>query len=315
MPNMSSDNPVVAIAVADLHITAEAPIARSGEPSWPAVLKRQFDQLKQLAFLHGVPIICAGDVFDRWNTSAEGISLALEHMPRMFAVPGQHDLPYHSLEGIGRSAYGVLMRAGKIENLEPGKPRVFGCAGSTRPIRLHGYPWGVPVQSQNRVKGDKCLEIAVVHAYCWTENFKHQGAADSSKVSNFNLKGFDTAVFGDNHKPFTISTQGCDVSNCGGFFRRKSDEMSHHPTFTLIREDGSITLQPVVVKEDIFIAKAAKDVPTAEELLGVAEFVESLNTENKHSFDFVEALKIYRETHKLSPVASKLLHQLTNDSE
>jgi len=319
MSDLSSENPVVAIAVSDLHITADSPIARSGEPSWAEVLKRQFDQLKQISFEHSAPIICAGDIFDRWNTPAEGISLALEYMPRVYAVPGQHDLPYHSLEGIHRTAYGVLMRAGKIENLEQGSPRVVAGPPGCRPLRLHGYPWGTIAapKTQNPPRKDSgCLEIAVVHAYCWFKEAKHPEAAPMSELSCFGqvLKGFDVAVFGDNHKPFNAQTQtGCQVINCGSFFRRKSDEYLHQPRVGLIHQDGSIESLLLDVSKDIGVAESKEKWPTTKELLSVSEFVENLRPTNKHSFDFVEALRIYRETHKLSAAASKLLHQLTKD--
>lgn len=312
MPDLSSDNPVIALAVADLHLTAEAPIARSGEPSWEEVVRRQFEELKQLSFSHGtVPILCAGDVFDKWNASAETINLALSHMPRMFAVPGQHDLPYHELSEVHKTAFGVLVKAGKLE-LVVGR-RVVGVPGVGSFV-LHGYPWGVPVEGVSSGDSELTPHIAIIHAYCWNGNAKHPEASERSELRRFKLKGLQTAIFGDNHKSFDALHQDCRVFNCGGFFRRKSDEICHRPRVGMIRLDGSVETHYLDTSKDIFVSTTAKDFPKTEELVGVAEFVEGLTTMEKGSVDFVEALEVFQKTHRLSPVASRLLRQLTDES-
>lgn len=312
MSDLSSDNPVIALAVADLHITSEPPISRSGEPSWEAVIQRQFRDLRSLQKQHdNVPILCAGDVFQKWNSDAETINLALTYLPQMIAIPGQHDLPYHALNELKKTAFGVLEKAGKIVYVE-GSLEVQGPGGS---FSVHGFPWGVsvaPLPAEKKKKGH--LHIALIHAYCWNGNAKHLGASEQSEVKNFDLKGYDVAVFGDNHKSFDSTQQRCIVFNCGGFFRRNSDEVVHRPRVGLIHRDGSVESHFLDITQDVFLSKTGKDYPKAEEFLSVAEFVEELTTMKKGSINFIESLEVYQKTHKLSPMASQLLHQLINES-
>jgi len=82
----------------------------------------------------------------------------------------------------------------------------------------------------------------------------------------------------------------------------------------MIHLDGSVETHCLDTSKDIFVSTTAKDSPKTEELVGVAEFVEGLTTMEKGSVDFVEALEVYQKTHELSPVAARLLRQLTDES-
>jgi hypothetical protein len=116
----------IAVLCSDIHLSLKQPPCRADD--WLSVQKGYLVQLKSLACAakelwlgnrnttgRPIPILCAGDIFDKWNSPPELIRFALEHLPDgMICVPGQHDLPNHSFEEIHRSAYGVLREAGKI---------------------------------------------------------------------------------------------------------------------------------------------------------------------------------------------------------
>lgn len=110
----------MAVLCGDLHLSEKAPVARWREKDeWYGAMARALDELSELSRSYASPIICAGDVFDRWKASPALIHFALTNLPvDMHCIPGQHDLPYHSLENMNESAYGVLVKAGKIEHLE-----------------------------------------------------------------------------------------------------------------------------------------------------------------------------------------------------
>lgn len=96
---------VIAVLCSDIHLCHTCPPARSNEPNWYDAMARTLDELAGIASHYYVPILCAGDVFDRWNSPPELINFAIKHLPPMHCIPGQHDLPNHSLEDIRRSAY------------------------------------------------------------------------------------------------------------------------------------------------------------------------------------------------------------------
>lgn len=230
---------VLAVLISDLHLSHHPPLARAGDDDWYAVQAKYLGQLRGIAAEAGdAPVVIAGDVFDRWNSPAELISLALRHLPaRVYALPGQHDLPYHAYADVRKSAFWTLVEAGRVVPLEPGRPV---CAGD---VRLHGFPWKEPIVPLGE-RGGLCLEVAVCHAYACTERTAHGGAgAAAGMVKSYRdrLRGYDVAHFGDNHKSFLVHLDhGCTVFNPGTFFRRRSDERGHRPHAGLLLAGGGV---------------------------------------------------------------------------
>jgi DNA repair exonuclease SbcCD nuclease subunit len=110
----------VACCVADLHLSERVPAARGESPAeWLETQANYLRQIDDIARSLGVPVLIAGDVFDRWNAPAELINFAIDHMPTgVLSVPGNHDLPNHDLDQIERSAYWTLVRAGALSYLD-----------------------------------------------------------------------------------------------------------------------------------------------------------------------------------------------------
>jgi len=86
---------VLAILMADIHLSLKAPIWRSAEPDWLDAQARPLKEVKLLQDKYKCPVICAGDIFDRsrktadgWNAPAELINYAIEYLPDdMYAIP------------------------------------------------------------------------------------------------------------------------------------------------------------------------------------------------------------------------------------
>jgi len=301
---------VIAILCADLHLSHKPPVARSDEPDWYGSMARQLNQVADLARLHQAPVVCAGDVFDKWNSPPELINFAINHLPKMFAVPGQHDLPHHNYDEIHKSAYGTLVEAGVIENLEPDRCRIV-----LPDLVLVGFPWGHPIKPLTDTvceNGDSLVHLAVVHEYCWIGTNKYPNASrkQSSTAHRKKLKGFNAAVFGDNHKGFlTISADGLNLLNCGGFMRRRTDEVEHHPKVGLLHRNGSIAMHQLDCSEDIIITNG-KQVKQTDE--NISEFIGELNSMYDLGLDFEKAVGTYLETHTLTPKTVKLVRKALN---
>ena len=56
---------VLAIFLADIHLSLKAPLWRSAEPDWLGAQVRTLEEVRELHELHKCPVICAGDIFDR----------------------------------------------------------------------------------------------------------------------------------------------------------------------------------------------------------------------------------------------------------
>jgi hypothetical protein len=250
-------SPVLAICVADIHLSHNPPVARSAEKDWYAAMRRQLRQLRDLALECSsgtnppVPILFAGDIFDNgWKGSKcppSLINFAVKHLPKGYGVPGQHDLENHRYEEMKHSAYGVLVQAGVITNIPPGEPIMVSSPYSPAPFRLHGFPWGCPVESL-KDSCDPLVEIAVVHDYVWMKDYGYADAPEEKRVKNLmpKAKGYDVIICGDNHVSFSAH----QLFNCGSFFRRTSTEKQHRPSAGLIHADGTVTRHFFNVSED-----------------------------------------------------------------
>ena len=279
--------PPVAILCSDLHLCERLPSARGeSQEAWFGVIGGYLDQINDIA--DGVPVVCAGDVFDRWDSSANLINFVISKMPHMWAVSGQHDAPHHRYEDIRKSAYWTLVEAGKITNLEPGKP----CAIS-KGLVAWGFPWGFPLRPLEKRVPKSATHLAVAHRYLWDDRAGgHPGAtADThARATAALLKGFDVALLGDNHNPFANTVHGVFLYNHGLTIRRRRDERDYVPEVGLLYADATIERVPLDTSGDLWADEPAPDAAPsvdARELVSLlresADAIESFSDTLRHA--------------------------------
>lgn len=277
---------VLAAFVSDLHLSHVPPRARAME-DWYEVMHRYLMQLNDLLDL-GVPLVCAGDLFDSWKQPPELLNFLLDSLPEMIAIPGQHDLPHHRYEDWHKSAFGTMVKARRVHMLLPGMPTTI----FDRRLVLHGFPWGTPITPLKKDPRDKHLwHVAVCHSYIWTQGRSYPGAPKSKSVHSYRrkLKGYHAAFFGDNHKGFVtevISPSRCVIVNCGGFFRRKTDEVRHVPKVSMLMEDGTVKRIPLDTSADII----SEPVSTTKAAVDLDSFLKELRGLAVDTLDFREAI-------------------------
>lgn len=245
------------------------------------------------------PIIIAGDIFDDgWRPikcPPELINFVINELGQIkqpiYAIPGQHDLPYHRYEDIKKSAYWTLVQAGVIENLNPGMIMVG------EHFRLYGYPWGLkpnynlPLEAKN----DGRVNIAVVHDYCWKDGHSFPGAPPDKHVDDQMklLQGFDTVVFGDNHIPWIHYSLGASyhVINCGTFIRRHRDD-TPKPRVHFIFDGGRVGYEFLNTAQD----KPMVDIPASvldKKEFNADELLEMFTIFRDVKLDFKQVLEQY----------------------
>lgn len=302
---MRSKDKVIAILGSDLHLSHKCPAVRMAEPSWYNAMKRVCVELRELSVRHGnCPIIVAGDIFDRWNSPPELINWALRHMPKIWAVPGQHDLAYHRLAGIRKTAYWTLVEAKIIRHLD--RPKAVG------EDNLIAYPcaWGQEIKKLNPSRGN-VVHLLVAHQYIWANSSNSfKGAPTANKVSSMRnlLSGYTAAVFGDNHKGFLTDAGNCHVLNGGTMMRRKADEITYRPHVGLLYSDGSIDLHYLNTSADKFLDNKS----IAERLeahLDATDLLDDLRgLSEKDEMDFEDAVRNYIKSNpRLSPKVHQIL--------
>lgn len=289
---------VIAVLCSDIHLSEKPPTARSAEPDWFAAQLRALDELRSVAEEYDVPVVCAGDVFDAWKSNPSVINFALDNLPTMYACPGQHDLPNHSMEEIERSAYWTLVIAGVIKDIDvPSEMKGF--------VLLHGFPWGKKIEPVERSAG--WINLAVIHRYVYTRGrLAYPGAPKEQRLAVMaeQLAGYDAAVFGDNHSGFVAKAGDCNVINTGCLIRRKQDERDYRPQVGLLNDDGTITQYFLDTSQDKWADPV--DVPVGAGM-DASEFLDDLKSLGADSLDFRAVVKQRLDANDADPAVRRLV--------
>ena len=311
--NRTADK-VVAIFCSDIHLRLRPPIARIDEPDWFKAMARPLIEISNLAGKHEAIIICAGDVFDKWNSPPELTNFALTYLSEfinMCSIPGQHDLPLHNFDLIEKSAYHTLVLAGKISSLVPSYTVLI----NKKPeIRIIGFPWGSPIKKPDWFGDRKDVKlIAVAHQYAWVDGYNYPNAPEEGKISKARkeLQDFDVVVFGDNHKGFLTKCGNTTIFNCGGLMRMKSDEVHNKPMVGLLYESGEI--KPHYLDIDNEIITTVEPTKVLEEDLELKDFIEELCQLQEMGLDFREAMKRVLEEKKPSQEVKEIILKAMED--
>lgn len=319
MPNVLPTSDIVAILSSDIHLSHYPPVSRSVEQNWYEAMLRQLVELESLSMKYDAPVIYGGDVFNSWDNPAELVNFAIAHLPKGYAIPGQHDLKHHRIEDIKRTSFWTLVESGILTLLDASNPIEHGKGNKC--IRLWGFPWNrkvVPLAHNNPL----CLEIAVIHAYIWTQNTGYPGAPEKNRLKEWVklLKGYDVALFGDNHTSLSYNTQrnkeDVVIFNPGGFYRRRSDEVNHYPMVGLLHFDGTIDKHYLESSDDKFI-DVKQDVEIMSGGLGIvlAPFLKELSEMSDNKLDFIEAvLRFLRDCNIEQDVRGYILQAVEDES-
>lgn len=255
-PMPLTDSEVVAVACSDVHFWPTPPVARSVEPDWLGAQARPLDEIKALQKIHHCPVVIAGDIFHHYDPAPELVNWLLDNLPDdCYAVAGNHDLVNNRLADLHKTAYGTLVRAGRLTHLERLQPVYL------RGLTLWGFSWGeevVPCPS-----GDVTpfgIHVAVVHKYVWREGSTFPGAKAGAHVSALykELRGYHAAVIGDNHAGFLADNQTPVIFNGGTLMRRRQDERDYKPAVGLLHADGTMTRYLLDCSQDVFLEPTEK---------------------------------------------------------
>lgn len=280
------DDTVEAIGLSDVHLSLRPPIARAEEPDWLLAQARVWKQVARFARSHGnCPILCAGDLFDKSVMPPELINWALDTLPILYAIPGNHDLPSHRADLEHRSAYGTLVRAGKVVPLGP-KPQCFST------LAVYGKPFNGPVPKRVPFPADDLglKHVLVTHQFLWVPGTEHPGARKEDRLRKCpkRWRSFDIVLVGDNHQAFKRKfANGTRVVNPGTLMRRKSNEADYETRVALLWRSGKVTWQRLGHKHEVL--SVLEGIPKDYDINDA--FVEDLQQLEASSLSFRDALR------------------------
>jgi predicted phosphodiesterase len=302
-PPESGEGTVAAIMVSDTHFSHDPPRARSGEKDWYGCMGRQLKELRELQEKYRCPVLHAGDLFDRWNSPHELVNFLMDRLPlQLYAVCGNHDLPNHRIEDIGRSAFWTLCRAGRIT------PLMVNAPVGTGSLRLWGFPAGWERMSlvidPRKAPGSLALDVAVCHGYLYRRRSEaHPKAAESGKLSRWKalFAKFDAAVTGDNHATWKAvfrvwKKRKVRIFNPGAMYRRDADQQEQRPVCGLLLPDGRIKVHRFDCRLDVLSETGAETNNNGEGIDLAAFIAELRKNSEKSALDFRESVKRYLDS-------------------
>lgn len=301
-----SADKVVAIACSDLHLSVKPPVWRSNEPDWYEAMARPLQKLRAIQEQYGVPVLCAGDIFDNWACNPELINFAIKNLPKkMYAIPGQHDLPLHSKRDIRKSAYYTLVLSGVVKH-----PSNLHCEY----FRVYGFDYG------EEITPPPCpddFNIALVHQYLWTDGKGYKGCPKEGNVSSKNLKTlrkYNIVISGDNHQGFIEKVGKTTFCNCGSMMRTHADQRDYQPCFYLIHKYGEVESVPLDCSKDVCLAETNK-IQEARSMEVLEDFFDEMRKLGNSGVDFVKALNIQMEKNDISPEVTRFVRGVLEEAK
>jgi DNA repair exonuclease SbcCD nuclease subunit len=297
---------VIAILLADIHLTLNAPIWRSAEEDWFEAMKRPLDEIKSLQEKYDCPILFAGDLFTRWNSTPELINFALKYLPeQMWGIPGQHDLPLHNYDDIDKSAFQTVMFASRLHYMHPNTPIIVEKDLKKHKMLVFSFPYGFKIKPI-KARTDDHIYIALAHEYVWIKGHNYTGAPEENRLGrnaaeyrDGRWKGYDLVVYGDNHKGFMVKPPSSTTFfNCGSMMRTNSDQIEYKPAVGLLHSNGRVARYYLDTSEDKFLDISKKAL--GEDTLDMRALLKELEKLDSADLDFTELVQEYLKRNKIN---------------
>lgn len=300
---------LIASCIGDLHLSTKPPIFRSVEENWVKTQEGYLTQVADFVRANSIPLFLAGDIFDKPDVAPEIITVAIRSFVglNLFACAGNHDLHFHRLDQLHRSAYGTLVEAGILRNLEPYMPgEILHPKGH---MRIWGFACDVEIKPVFS-KSEDYFDIALIHDMIWEGNKGYTGAPDSKHVKSHlkNLQNYSLAIFSDNHIPFEYYPEDPElpiIFNCGCFSIRKSSERNYKPSIGLIYSDGSVGRHYLNISQDKYLE--VEEIENLIESIGANSFTEALLELGDCALDFAAYIKHLLNKEKVDTRVKELI--------
>lgn len=289
------------IITSDLHLRDSTPKCRTDD--YFAAQARKIAFLKEVQHKYMIPILDAGDTFDKWKSSPFIERWAIENLPTfidgseaIITIPGNHEMPGRNINFLDKSSL-LVIEAARIVNVL----KVAGLPFMLRAFAIYGYPYGseiIPITKENKFVCKK--RIAIIHDMIYHKEKLPPGVLGTKATSLLRkLKQFDLIITGHNHKPFTTEHNGRLLINPGSMMRAKADQVEHRPRFYLWYADTN-TCEAVFypIEKDVISRKHIDIIKRKDKR--TAAFVARVNDVYEVGFSFEKNMESYFKANKES---------------
>jgi hypothetical protein len=249
--------PPTLIALADLHLCSGRPAAWAFD-----ILPAQVRALRVAALLSrfaDCPLLLAGDIFDEPRPRPEVITAAEEALAgagEVVAIPGQHDLPNHSLALYRESGLRTLEAARILRVLLPGRSSFL----SKDVLGIDGFGFGVELETKPEQSG---AEVALVHQLAWHKAPPFPTAPKEGSAARIykRLSPYRLILCGDNHQRFAVRFGSTWLVNLGSLLPMARPQANHVPAALMWwgKEEGVIRWFSLPLPRDPWLLPEGKE--------------------------------------------------------
>ena len=274
------------ILTADWHLREDQPTCRTDD--------FQVTQWEKVRFVLGVAkknkaeVIVAGDLFHKARPGYSVVCRLIKELQEadivLNCIPGNHDLPSHSLQQIEASGYGIMAASGWVNDLQ--SVNLFG-----KKTVVYAWPWTAEISNPQADAKNK-VNIAVLHALvfdsnevpeCWTI----QETMWTPDLLRGTIPGADLIVTGHHHKTLLdMGKMGKQiVLNPGSLMRQTADQKDHEPVIFLFDPNKrSLKAIEIPIKAGVVSSAHIEAISKRDER--VDKFVNSLSSSYESGLDF-----------------------------
>lgn len=297
---MRTEKPT-AILSGDIHLRDDQPECRT-DNYWKAQETKVHFLRELQESNNNIPLLVAGDLFDKWNPSYELVTWAIENLPRyLVTVAGNHDLKNNSIALFRKTALAVLGASSRVFALYQGG--THDIAHSTHPlVRVYGFSLGEEARRGRRGSREVRSRIALVHDMVWQSKKPYPGAPPSGEASRYlkEHEGFDLVLTGDNHKCFTqkIGDTNRLLVNTGSMMRMSADQSAYEPcVFLWYAEANEVEAVPLPIERGVVSREHIEKKKRHDDR--VEAYVDRLREDVEIGLDFRQNMKEYLGSHRV----------------
>jgi predicted phosphodiesterase len=304
-------SPATAILTADIHVTENTPVCRTDD--YLAA------QEKKLAFLSKLseenmscPVINAGDLFEHWKVSPWFACWTFLNLPRpIITIPGNHDLPNHSLEKYDKSVLNLMEKVLDGDLIVLKNKRIIPVAN----LDIYGIPFGEDLDPKKLPWGEKRpghpRRMLLLHENTWQGRQKPKWDTEgytSDELLALYGTYVDVIVVGHNHDSFLVEKEGVLLVNPGSMLRRTADQADFRPRcFLYYAKTNKIVPVKYPIEEGVVSQEHLERKKQHEQR--TAAYIDRVNQRWKKGLSFKDNLEAFFSTNNTPRKVREILWQ------
>lgn len=300
------------LMISDIHFRDSPPKVWDGnEKDWNETVEGTFQKIYETMDRYDCGLcLCGGDIFDKWNSNPRTIGRAIEYLPKnMITVPGQHDLPNHSLSYYDSSALATLEKARKDIVVLKKNQYI-----EDKEFLIKGFPWNT--QWKGVDEDDERLKIALGHLLVWKDErpWPEVPMANLAEYIIEKNHSFDLIITGDNHQSFKTNLGATDLVNPGSLFQLTAKQIDFHPKMYLYKPEGRKILHKRLEKAKEGVLSRVYLDAKEEQDKRIEKFITTISSKYKIDIDFQKSMESFLyENDKISEEVKNIIWECISD--